>query len=244
MIYHSECLTRQCARIWSDNPQLSQVIWDQTTSDLPVYNLQLPQKKDGHLGRDGHRVRHWQHGRNCRHGHDHQGSHGRHFTFIMVVMVSMVFMVNIVFRKSLQERQDRQDNQNTRNTQIWHLTWPSRQLVKGNFRNSCDVLVSRNWYWESLCTTWTFCFGKNKILRYVFSGWFGKICFCNERTPKDVLPRGAQLKMRLSRISWLIQVSERRRAKKPGYDFSLQKEIVCTFWKNIFFLIFCQPWRP
>ena len=71
-----------------------------------------------------------------------------------------------------------------------------------------------------------------------------KNMFCNERTPKDVLPWGAQLKMRLSRISWLIQVSERRRAKKPGYDFSRQKEIVCTFWKNIFFLIFFQAWRP
>ena len=82
---------------------------------------------------------------------------------------------------------------------------------------------------------WGVFFGNDKILRYVFSGWFGKICFCNERTPKDVLPRGAQLKMRLSRISWLIQVSERRRAKKPGYDFSLHREIVCTFWKYIFF---------
>ena len=30
------------------------VIWDQITSNLLVYNLQLPYKYDGHHGRDGH----------------------------------------------------------------------------------------------------------------------------------------------------------------------------------------------
>ena len=244
MIYHSECSTRQCARIWSDNPQLSQVIWDQTTSDLPVYNLQLPQKKDGHLGRDGHRVRHWQHGRNCRHGHDHQGSHGRHFTFIMVVMVSMVFMVNIVFRKSLQERQDRQDNQNTRNTQIWHLTWPSRQLVKGNFRNSCDVLVSRNWYWESLCTAGAFFCRQWQnlticLFRLVWKNMFlqwknSEGCFASGRSTEDEIIQNFLIDSSLgtsqSQETWLwLQPSQRN---------------CLHILKAYFLLLFCQTWRP
>ena len=46
-IHHSEWSTRQCARIWLDNlqpPDTSklEVIWDQTTSNFLVYNLQLP----------------------------------------------------------------------------------------------------------------------------------------------------------------------------------------------------------
>ena len=47
MIHHSERSTRQCARIWSDNLQLPytsklEVIWDQITYNLLMYNLQLP----------------------------------------------------------------------------------------------------------------------------------------------------------------------------------------------------------
>ena len=57
-IHHSERLTRQCARIRSDKLQLPntrrlEVTWDQITSNLLVYNLQLPYKYDGHHGRDG-----------------------------------------------------------------------------------------------------------------------------------------------------------------------------------------------
>ena len=41
----------------------------QITSNLLVYNLQLPYKYDGHHGRDGH------HGQNGHHGQD--GHHGQ-----------------------------------------------------------------------------------------------------------------------------------------------------------------------
>ena len=48
---HSEWSTRQCAHIWSDNLQLShlskfEILWDQTTYNLLVYNGQLPNKSD------------------------------------------------------------------------------------------------------------------------------------------------------------------------------------------------------
>ena len=67
MIHRSERSTWQCACIWSDNLQLPytrrlKVIWDQITSNLLVYNLQLPYRYDGHHGRDGH------HGQDVHHG--------------------------------------------------------------------------------------------------------------------------------------------------------------------------------
>ena len=51
MIDYSEHSTWQCAHFWSHNLQLQytsiwQLIWDQTTSHLFVYNLELPNKYD------------------------------------------------------------------------------------------------------------------------------------------------------------------------------------------------------
>ena len=48
---HSEWSTRQCAHIWTDSLQLSytgkfEVIWDQTTYDMLVYNHQFSNKSD------------------------------------------------------------------------------------------------------------------------------------------------------------------------------------------------------
>ena len=47
MIINFERMTQKCAHIWLDNLPLpctskSEVIWDQTTSNFLVYNLQLP----------------------------------------------------------------------------------------------------------------------------------------------------------------------------------------------------------
>ena len=61
-IHHSQRLTWQCVHIWSGNLQLPykikmEVIWEEKTSNLLVYNFQLPHKydgQDGHHGRDGH----------------------------------------------------------------------------------------------------------------------------------------------------------------------------------------------
>ena len=43
-------------------------IWDQITSNLLVYNLQLPYKYDGHHGRDGHPGQNGHHGKDGHHG--------------------------------------------------------------------------------------------------------------------------------------------------------------------------------
>ena len=58
MIHHSDRSTRQCACIWSDNLQVPyksklEVIWDQTTFNFFVYNLQLPPGLHGHHSRHG-----------------------------------------------------------------------------------------------------------------------------------------------------------------------------------------------
>ena len=48
-----------------------EVIWDQITSNMLVYNLQRPYKYNGHHGHDGH------HGRDDHHGQDvHHGQAG------------------------------------------------------------------------------------------------------------------------------------------------------------------------
>ena len=46
-----------------------EVIWDQITSNLLVYNLQLPYKHDGYYGQDDH------HGQDGRDGHLGQAGH-------------------------------------------------------------------------------------------------------------------------------------------------------------------------
>ena len=58
---------------------------DQSTSNLLVYNLQLPYKYNGHHFRDGHNGQgdhHGQdghHGQDCHHGRDgHHGQDGNH----------------------------------------------------------------------------------------------------------------------------------------------------------------------
>ena len=55
----------QCAHIWTYDLQL----WDEKTSNLLVYHLQLPYKYDGHHGQDGH------HGPDVHYGRDgHPGT--------------------------------------------------------------------------------------------------------------------------------------------------------------------------
>ena len=70
LIHHSEQSMRQCALNWSHNLQLPytrrlKVIWDQLTSNLPVYNLQLPYSHHGHHDRHNH-------GGHGGHGQDRQ----------------------------------------------------------------------------------------------------------------------------------------------------------------------------